>query len=178
MIRTSPLTALLIALPLAALSACGQSDETSKVTTVQNDQSGETETVIESDRAWRLTSSASAGAAALFSDSADQSQIAVACPVRGLIEVTLAGATPAASEDKLTIAFGSGAPIDLSAVATIDRNGSNSLIPGAMKAAGPAPKELRGMMESGEISVAYGGRSYGPFPSFPNDVRQRMVGEC
>jgi len=178
MTRTLPFTLSLLAISLTALSACGQSDDASKVTTVRNDQSGEVETVIESDSGWRLTSSASAGAAALFTDNADKPQIAIACPIRGLVEVTLAGATPAASEDRLTIAFGSGAPIELNPIATIDRNGSDSLISGAMKSAGPAPKELGGMMESGEIDVNYGGRSYGPFPSLPNDVRQRMVSEC
>lgn len=165
------------ALLVLALAACGSEDE-SRVTTVQNDQTGEAETVMESDTGWRLTTSQSAGATALFSGAEGEPQLAIACPIRNLIEVTMAGAKPIASEERLTIGFGGGTAITLAAVPTIDRNGANSLIAGGMKATGPAPEELREMMRSGEIVVQYGAQNFGPFPAFPDDVRQRMINEC
>ena len=168
----------LAALPLL-LTACDSGDEGTQVTTAQNPQSGEAETVIEADNGWRLTSSQSAGATAVFGTGEPRTeQVAISCPIRGLIEVSLAGAVPLASEEKLELGFGAGAPIALNAVATVDRNGANSPIKGAMKAAGPAPEGLRAMMQDGEITVRYGARSYGPFPAFPENVRQRMINEC
>ncbi len=165
------------ALLVLALAACG-SEEKSSVTTVQNDETGEAETVMESDSGWRLTASQSAGATALFSGPEGQPQLAIACPIRNFIEVTVAGAKPIASEERLTIGFGGGTAITLAAVPTIDRNGANSAIPGGMKATGPAPAGLDDMMQSGEIAINYGSQNFGPFPAFPNDVRQRMINEC
>ena len=174
MIRMLPAAALLF-----AIAACSGSDEGTEVTTAQNQQSGEAETVIQSDNGWRLTTSQSAGVAAVYTPPGEeQATLAISCPIRNLVEVAVAGARPMNSEEKLDLSFGAGAPIALNAIPTIDRTGSSSPIPGAMRAAGSAPKELRSMMQSGEIEATYGSQKFGPFPAFPNNVRQRMINEC
>lgn len=75
-------------LPLAALPllllGCSDVDEGTTVTTVNSEQSGEAETVIEADNGWRLAASQSAGATAVYTEAGAASGT-VSIPARSAI---------------------------------------------------------------------------------------------
>lgn len=170
-------------LPLAALPllllGCSDVDEGTTVTTVNSEQSGEAETVIEADNGWRLAASQSAGATAVYTEAgAASGTVAISCPIRNLMEVSLAGAQPLGNGEAVTVSFGAGDGIALNVVPTIDRSATGNAIPGGMKAAGPKPEGLNGMMQSGDVALRYGSKTYGPYPALPENIRQRLLSEC
>ena len=170
-------------LPLAALPllllGCSDVDEGTTVTTVNTEQSGEAETVIEADNGWRLAASQSAGATAVYTEpGAASGTVAISCPISNLMEVSLAGAQPLGTDETVTISFGAGDGIALNVVPTIDRSATGNAIPGGMKAAGPKPEGLDGVMQFGDVALRYGSKTYGPYPALPENVRQRLLSEC
>ena len=135
--------------------------------------------MIEADNGWRLAASQSAGATAVYTEAgAASGTVAISCPIRNLMEVSLAGAQPLGDGEAVTVSFGAGDGIALNVVPTIDRSATGNAIPGGMKAAGPKPEGLDGMMQSGDVALRYGSKTYGPYPALPENIRMRLLSEC